>query len=65
VTKFLDTYETWDKIFKIVKDNKDYFRICIHDNCWHSLNMSTIIMDKKELDGLIYFLQSFIDQENI
>lgn len=60
MTKFLDTYETWDKIFKITQDDDNY-RMYIHDNCWNSPKMSTIIMDKKEIHGLITFLQDFLE----
>ena len=59
--KYLDTYETWDKIFKLVKDNNDQYKIYVHDNCWNSPNMSTIVMDKTELSGLIEFLQDFLN----
>lgn len=61
MTKFLDTYETWDKVFKLSKDNDDYYKMYVHDNCWNSPKMSTIIMDKKEIYGLITFLQDFIE----
>ena len=64
MTKFLDTYETWDKIFKLVKDDtSDYYRMYVHDNCWHSPNMSAIVMNKKELSGLIDFLQDFLNND--
>lgn len=61
--KFLDTYETWDKIFKLTKDNNDHFKMFIHDNCWLSPRMCMITLDKKELSGLIDFLKDFIDDE--
>jgi hypothetical protein len=61
MTKFLDTYETWDKVFKLTKDNNDHYKMFIHDNCWNSPKMSTMIMDKKEMSGLIAFLQSFLE----
>lgn len=63
MTKFLDTYEVWDKIFKLTKDNNEHYKIYIHDNCWNSPKMSTIIMDKKELSGFIDFLKDFINDE--
>ena len=64
MTKFLDTYETWDKILKLVKDDiGDYYRMHIHDNCWNSPDQSIIVMNTKELYGLIDFLKDFIDEQ--
>jgi len=60
MTKFLDTYETWDKVFKITHHNNEQYKMYVHDNFWNSPKMSTVIMDKKELEGLISFLQDFI-----
>jgi hypothetical protein len=64
MTKFLDTYETWDKIFKLSKDIDEHYKIYIHDNCWNSTKMSTIIMDKKEMNGFIEFLLEFVGESN-
>lgn len=63
MTKFLDTYETWDKIFKIIQDNNQQYKIYVHDNCWLSPRMGMITLDKKELLGLIDFLQEFLNNE--
>lgn len=63
--KYLDTYETWNKIFKLVRtEDDDFFKIYIHDNCWLSNTMEIVSLSEKELSGLAEFIQDFLRKKN-
>ena len=62
--KYLDTYETWSKIFKLVRADDDLFKIFIHDNCWLSTTMDIVSLSEKELVGLAEFIQDFLGSKN-
>lgn len=61
--KYLDTYETWSKIFKLAGYDDEY-AMYIHDNKYQSLNMDVIYCNKKELLGLAEFILSFFEDSN-
>lgn len=60
--KYLDTYETWSKIFKLIGENGDY-TMFVHNN-GHSNEMSIIHFNKKELVGLANFILCFCEDSN-
>lgn len=58
--KFLDTFETWHKIFKLTR-NENYFVLYVHDISKKSYD--TIQFSEKELKGLASFINRFLDSK--
>jgi|688.fasta_scaffold482058_2 hypothetical protein len=63
MTKFLDTYETWEKTFKIARTEDDDLFICyVHDNTRHNKQSTIIRFTKEEIEGLSEFLNNFLTE---
>lgn len=63
--KYLDTYETWNKVFKLVRtEDNDFFKMYIHDNNWAINTMEIASFNEEELSGLADFIQNFLRTKN-
>lgn len=61
--KYLDTYETWSKIFKLVTTtDQNYYILYVHENSWQSNKMDVIHLSPLELKNLADFIYDFISQ---
>jgi len=63
--KYLDTYETWNKVFKLVRtEDDDFFKMYIHNNNWTTNTMEIASFSEEELSGLAEFIQNFLSNDN-
>jgi hypothetical protein len=59
--KFLDTYETWEKTFKIARTEDDDLFVCyIHDVSKPNKESTIVRLSKEELNGLATFFKEFL-----
>lgn len=58
--KYLDTFDTWDRIIKLTRGDH-YFTLWIHDK--NKDHMETIQLSEKELRGFIGFISRFLESK--
>ena len=60
--KYLDTFELWNRLFKISCGDNNNFTFWIYDNTYNMKQIDSFSIEKTDLENFIKFLHYFIKQ---